>query len=146
MTKPALLRRPLDSATAKRIVRRGAQVDAVGPRAQRVSYDAATDRLVIELQRGYTFAVPRRALGGPLTRATPAALRDVRIEGRGSALFWPALDDGFDLMEVLSGVLGTHIAATALGRRGGASRSPAKAASARANGARGGRPRVGARS
>jgi hypothetical protein len=138
--KPSLLRQPLPPSAARLIVARGARADATGLRVQRARYDADSGKVVIDLKGGYTFAVPRSALLGTLGEAAPSELRRLRIEGGGSVLYWPRLDEGFDVAELLGRLLGPRGAAGALGRRGGASRSPVKAAAARANGRRGGRP------
>lgn len=140
--KPPLLRRPLSSAVAKRIVDRGARADAIGPKVVRARYDESADRVVVDLRGGYAIAIPRLALANPLRSAKPEELSKIRVEASGSVLFWPALDEGFDVAEILARVLTPRLAAAALGRRGGASKSAAKAASARVNGARGGRPRA----
>jgi hypothetical protein len=140
--KPTLLQRPVLPSGARQIVVRGARADATGPRALSAHYDPASDRVVVELRGRYSLAIPRRALRGSLRSASAAALQGVQIEGGGSELFWPALDEGFDVSEVLADVLGARAAAAALGSRGGAKRTSVKAAAARANGRRGGRPRA----
>lgn len=140
--KPTLLLRPISASKARQIVARGARADAVGLRAVSARYDAAADRVVVELRGRYSLAVPRRALCGSLRSASAAELSEVEIEGGGSVLFWPALDEGFDVTELLAEVLGATAAAAVLGSRGGAKRTSAKAAAARANGRRGGRPRA----
>ena len=77
-----------------------------------------------------------------MARASDAALADVAILGRGYALHWPRLDADFTVPGLLMGVFGTRAwMASELARRAGQSRSPAKAAAARANGRKGGRPR-----
>ncbi len=140
--KPTLLQHPLSRPAAKRIVARGARADAFGPKVTNARYDAAADQLVVDLRGGYAIAIPRRALANPLRGAGAEELDKVHVEGGGSVLFWPALDEGFDVTELLARVLTPRVAAATLGRRGGASKSRAKAASARANGALGGRPRA----
>lgn len=140
--KPTLLQAPVSASKARQIVARGVRADATGPRVVSAGYNAATDRIVVELRGRYSLAVPRRALRGSLRSASPTELRAVEIEGGGSVLFWPALDEGFDVTEVLAEVLGATAAAAALGSRGGAKRTSVKAAAARANGRRGGRPRA----
>lgn len=140
--KPILLQRPIALSRARRIAVRGARADARGPRALSAHYDRAKDRIVVEFRGRYSLAVPRQALRGSLQSASAADLRGVQIEGGGSVLFWPALDEGFDITEVLADVLGAQAAAAALGSRGGAKRTPVKVAAARANGRRGGRPRA----
>jgi hypothetical protein len=138
--RPSLLRRPLPAPTARRVVAAGRRADATEPRALRARYEQVTDRIIIDFRGGYAVAIPRRTLRGVLRRASVPALRRIRVEGGGSVLYWPMLDDGFDVTEVLTAAFGMRAAAAALGSRGGAARSPAKTAAARANGRQGGRP------
>jgi hypothetical protein len=62
------------------------------------------------------------------------------LEQRGASLHWAPLGVDFSLAGLLAGVLGTRAWMAELGRRGGSVRSDAKAAAARANGRKGGRP------
>ncbi|SNT24250.1 Protein of unknown function [Sphingomonas laterariae] len=107
------------------------------PRAAAARYDPALDRMVIDLTNGCTFAFPPRIAQG-LERATAQQLADVEILGLGYGLHWEALDVDLSLPGLLTGLFGTkaHMA-----RLAGQATSPAKAAAARANGAKGGRPR-----
>ncbi|MEA3126380.1 MAG: hypothetical protein QOD67_3399, partial [Caballeronia sp.] len=60
----------------------------------------------------------------------------------GTGLYFPIVDADILVAPLLAGVLGSRsFMARRLGKQGGASRSESKAAAARANGARGGRPR-----
>ena len=58
--------------------------------------------------------------------------------GAGYGLHWEALDTDLSLPGLLSGLLGTQ---AYMARRAGRATSFAKAAAAKANGAKGGRPR-----
>jgi hypothetical protein len=120
---------------------RGRRLARGEPRAASARYDRRTRRMVVELTNGCSFVFPPRALQG-LARASEAALADVEILGLGHALHWPRLDADFTVPGLLMGVFGTRAwMASELARRAGRSRSPAKAAAARANGRKGGRPR-----
>jgi hypothetical protein len=89
--------------------------------------------MVVELTNGCSLVFPPRALQG-MARASGAELADVEILGQGHALHWPHLDADFT-------VPGTRAwMASELARRAGQSKSPAKAAAARANGRKGGDP------
>ena len=118
---------------------RGERQAATEPRASRVAYDPPTGQIVIELTNGVTFWVPTHLLEG-VADATPAEAAQVKLGPRGASLHWAALGVDFSLAGLLAGVLGTRAWMAELGRRGGSARSEAKAAAARENGRRGGRP------
>lgn len=112
------------------------------PRAAVARYDRQLDRVVVELTNGCTFAFPPRlALG--LEDATEDQLAEVEILGAGYGLHWEALDADLSIPGLLAGLFGTK---AYMARQAGQTTSPAKAAAARANGAKGGRPRKSARS
>ncbi len=63
-------------------------------------------------------------------------------DAAGFSLHWPKPDVDLYVPALLSGVFGTRAwMASELARMAGRTQSPAKAAAARANGAKGGRPR-----
>lgn len=111
------------------------------PRAVAVLYEADTRRIVVDLIDGRLYAFPA-TLVQELQGATEAELADVHIDGAGLNLHWPALDADLYVPALLAGVFGTRAWMTReLARRAGQSTSLIKAAAARANGAKGGRPR-----
>lgn len=119
---------------------RGKAVQASEPRAASARYDAAFGRIVVELGNGCTFAFPPRLAQG-LEEATDEQLATVEIIGAGYGLHWEALDVDLSVPGLLAGIFGTR---AYMARRAGQATSPAKAAAARANGAKGGRPRKSA--
>jgi Protein of unknown function (DUF2442) len=84
--------------------------------------------------------IPKRLLQG-LRDATPDELRRGEVADAGTALTWPALDADFTVLSLLRGVYGGRRWMSELARHAGATTSPAKAAAARLNGRKGGRPR-----
>ena len=70
--------------------------------------------------------------------ATDDQLAAVEILGNGYGLHWEALDADISVPGLLAGIFGTK---AYMARLAGRTKSPAKAAAARANGAKGGRPR-----
>ncbi len=112
------------------------------PRAVAARYDRRSGRVVVELANGCTFAFPPHLAQG-LEAATEEQLSQVEILGAGSGLHWEALDADLSTPGLLAGLFGTK---AYLARQAGRATSPAKAAAARANGAKGGRPRRPARS
>ena len=112
------------------------------PRAAAARYDRRSGRVVVELVNGCTFAFPPQLAQG-LEAATEEQLSQVEILGAGSGLHWEALDADLSVPGLLAGLFGTK---AYLAQRTGRATSPATAAAARANGAKGGRPRRPARS
>lgn len=109
-------------------------------RATSAKYDCASDRIVIDLVDGVQFSIPRRYLQG-LENAEPADIAEIELWGSGTGLHWPRLDVDHYVLGLLNHIFGTRKWMAHLGRLGGASTSKAKAAAARANGRKGGRPR-----
>ena len=70
---------------------RGAANRASEPRATSVRFNVASERLVIELSNGCTFALPSRLIEG-LADATADQMKRVEVLGSGYGLHWPDLD------------------------------------------------------
>lgn len=119
---------------------RGKTLRATEPRAAKARYDRAKRRVVVDLTNGCTFAFPARTAQG-LETATDDQLAAVEILGNGYGLHWEALDADISVPGLLAGIFGTK---AYMARLAGQTKSPAKAAAARANGAKGGRPRKAA--
>ena len=119
---------------------RGRRSAAVEPRAASARYDRRTGRIVVGLTNGCSFVFPARSLQG-LEHASDAELAKVEVLGAGHGLHWEALDADFTVPGLLMGVFGTRTWIAEMARRAGQTTSPAKAAAARANGRKGGRPR-----
>ncbi len=136
MPKPSLLSKTDYEAARKR----GEERLTRAPRVVSASYDAANDRIELELQNGAGVAIPRRELG-ELQAATPAQLKRVRVLGPGTAIAWDVPDVGFTVGVLMEQFYGGKAWSAELGRRGGSKTSERKAASSRANGALGGRPK-----
>ncbi|MEY2927746.1 MAG: hypothetical protein RL367_2223 [Pseudomonadota bacterium] len=116
---------------------RGRIVMQTEPRAARARYDRRRERVVVSLTNGCSFAFPPRMAQG-LEDASDDQLVQIEILGLGYGLHWEALDVDLSIPGLLAGIFGTK---AYMARRAGQAKSPAKAAAARANGAKGGRPR-----
>lgn len=119
---------------------RGRSYMASAQLASSARYDSATQRLVVELKNGSTFMVPVGLVQG-LAGATEEQRNDMELWGEGYALRWDQLDLDITVPGLVSGVFGTNKYMASLAGR---ATSPAKAAAARANGAKGGRPKKAA--
>lgn len=111
------------------------------PRAVSARYDAKSRRVVLDLANGCVYAFPTE-LVEDLQGATAEDLGSVEVDGLGFNLHFPALDVDLQVPALIAGVFGTKAWMTReLARRAGQATSEAKAAAARANGAKGGRPK-----
>jgi hypothetical protein len=93
----------------------------------------------VELSTGALFAFPVDNLQG-VAGAPDHAIRQVAITPSGHGLRWLALDADYLLDELMQGVVGTRAWMREIGRKGGRARARRKAAAARINGSKGGRP------
>ena len=131
----------LTDARIDAAIERGRSARLTEPRAASVRYDRALGRVIVELTNGCSFTFPPRLAQG-LESATDDQLAAVEILGPGYGLHWETLDADLSVPGLLAGLFGTK---AYMARRAGQATSPAKAAAARANGAKGGRPARSAR-
>ena len=124
----------------ERATERAKQRLARDPRAGLAHYDTENDLIVIALNTGYTVSFPPEGIQG-LAGASAFALAEIEITPSGYGLHWPKLDADLWVPALLEGVFGSRAwMAARLGAQGGKATSDAKAAAARENGKRGGRP------
>lgn len=122
-------------------VTRGEAPGQLQPRARFARYKARGDKIIIEFHGGMELRIPRRLVDG-LVDTTGAVLTEIEISPSGLGLHWPKLDVDLYLPSLMLGhTASQQQMARQLGAAGGRVRSPAKAAAARRNGVRGGRPR-----
>jgi hypothetical protein len=127
--------RQIESAT-----KRASDRLAKDPYAVAARYDAERGLIVIDLSTGYSVSFPAGRAQG-LAQASPSALAEIEITPPGYGLHFPKLDADLWIPALLEGVFGSRAwMAAQLGAQGGKATSEAKAAAARANGKRGGRP------
>jgi len=125
-------------ARASRAGERAAKTEA---RASTVVYRPTEHALRIELTNGAAITLPVELIPS-LRRAAPQDIRAVEILGRGGGLHWESLDLDLSVPGLLSSVFAGPEWLAELGRVGGRKSSAAKAAAARRNGRKGGRPRI----
>jgi hypothetical protein len=125
-------------ARASRAGRRAAKTE---PRADNVVYRPKEHALQIALTNGAGITLPVKLIPD-LRQATPQDIRAVESLGRGVGLHWESLNLDLSVPGLLSSVFPGPEWLAELGRVGGQKSSPAKAAAARRNGRKGGRPRI----
>ena len=103
-------------------------------------YDTDADAIKMRFGSGGSMSIPRAIVPG-LERASASKLESVLVSPAGDALSWPSLDVDVYVPGLVERAFGTRLFAASTGRRGGRRRSKAKATAAKANGAKGGRPR-----
>jgi hypothetical protein len=102
-------------------------------------YLARTRALRVGLDSGVYIEIPVNSIQ-ILAGATSRERSAIRIEEGGYALYWPLLDEGLAVPNLIAGSLGTRVWMRELARLGGSVTSPLKKAAAQANGRKGGRP------
>ena len=139
MAMPEWIKKELRTNFA-RASRAGRQAAKTEPRAARASYLAKENVLRIELTNGAVISIPVKLIPA-LKRASPSEVRSVEVLGRGGGLHWEALDVDLSVPGLVSSVFAGPEWMAELVRVGGRRSSAAKAAAARRNGRKGGRPR-----
>jgi len=114
------------------------------PRATGAWYDRTAHRVVMELGGGYQVGIPVRQLK-EIASATPTELAQVELLGRGHILHWEDLDADYSVPALVLQMVGPTLLAQEAARAAGKVKTNRKAAAARKNGKRGGRPRKVAR-
>lgn len=130
---PSLTQEAFDRAT-----QRGRNLLSRGPLAVAAHY--RDGRIHVELNNGCAFEFPVDQAQG-LSGADEADLQVIEIEASGLGLHWPRLNADLYVPNLVKGILGTRRWMASIGAAGGRVKSAAKAEAARANGAKGGRPK-----
>jgi len=120
-------------------VERGNAARTTEPRALAAHYEAATGKVIVDLDNGCAFIFPARSVQG-LDKATDEQLSQIEVLPTGVGLHWEALDADLSVTGLVAGLFGSRRWMQELARRGGQSKSEAKANAARDNGKKGGRP------
>ena len=135
----------LNEEQLKRAEARGRKMLETERRAAAAHYDAATGRVVVDLANGCAYAFPARYVQD-LQGASGEDLAVVEVDAAGFNLHWPTLDVDLYVPALVSGIFGARAwMARELARVAGRTKSSKKAAAARSNGAKGGRPRKAAK-
>lgn len=119
---------------------RGRAQQATEPHAVSARYEPRRRLVTVELSNGALFSFPPRLAQG-LADARIADLSEIEVSPAGTLLRWPRLDVALGVQNLLAGIFGSRWWMRELAARAGRTRSAARAAASRANGAKGGRPR-----
>jgi hypothetical protein len=125
------LRRAIDAGRKRRTEER---------RATSVRYDPERDAVEIELTNGAAVRIPRSGIE-ELSAIPTEALANLRVTAAGYGIKLDQYDIAISVHGLVMSLVTTGVMASTLGRLGGSVRSDAKRATARVNGAKGGRPR-----
>lgn len=132
-------------AITKRDLEKADRADAAeGPCAVSARYRRASHKIEVEYDNGVTVAVPVGLIQEFTLLPefpTAAGLSRVEVWGGGRAIYFPKIDAWIYAPSFLKGIFGTKAWMAEIARGLGSAKSPAKAAAARENGKKGGRPR-----
>jgi Protein of unknown function (DUF2442) len=110
------------------------------PLAQRVEHIPRLNLLIVTLTNHRRLVLPIEEVQG-LCSATHRQLQNYELLGGGTGISFPELDVDLYVPALIEGIYGNRRWMTQLGSKGGKARTAAKRKAARANGAKGGRPR-----
>ena len=130
---------PTTEDELKRAIEAGHKRRANERRAASVRYDVDRDAIEIELTDGAGLRLPRTMIE-EFRRVSPADLMQLRVSPAGYGIRLDARDINISVHGLIAALATTADMAGSLGKLGGAARTEAKRVSARANGAKGGRP------
>ena len=130
--------KPITDDVLERAARRGSASLERGAASASVN---AERHLVIVMRSGARATIPISSIPVPVIAKAPIAkLANVEVGPLGDHIWFPDLDEGYNVAMLLDREFGPTIRADS-GRKGGLKKTTAKATAARANGAKGGRPR-----
>ena len=118
-------------------IARGKKSRKVQPHAASARYDQKLRQIVVKYTNGTTFSFPPALVQG-LSGGSAEQLANIRISGKGYGLHWDALDVDLSVPGLIDYVFGSR---KLMAQHAGQAKSHAKSKAARANGAKGGRPR-----
>jgi hypothetical protein len=110
------------------------------PRAQSVAHIPDLKLLIVGLSNGRRLVLPIEDIQG-LGSATHSQIQNYELLGNGTGISFPDLDVDLYVPALIEGVHGNRRWMAQLGKKGGSAKTEAKRRAAKANGARGGRPR-----
>lgn len=140
-TKPRAMSDAVLDAQIARAKERHQDLRDAGQIATEARYNAESHRVDITLSSGLLVGIPIDRIR-ELKGASHELLAAVHVDELGAGIRWDALDVDVAVPGIIIEVLGEDVLSSAFAARGGRASSDAKAAAARANGLKGGRPRL----
>ena len=116
------------------------KIDAVEPRAEKVYFDEEDKRITIHFTNGTIFSFLSNSVEA-IANLSSSVLAEVVLTPGGKGLRWDKPDIDLSIQGLLMGIFGSKQWMRELGRSGGRVKTERKAAAARKNGQKGGRPR-----
>jgi hypothetical protein len=111
------------------------------PIARTVQYVPLLKILIIGLSNGRRIALPIEDVP-ELSKATKKVLQNCELLGGGTAIVFPDIDVALPIDGIIEGVYGKSRWMSELGQKDGSAKAPAKPTAERANGKKGGSPRI----
>jgi uncharacterized protein DUF2442 len=131
---------PYGEAEHRAAIARGTRTKTSPTAVLNARYDPVLGNLVLDLNNGAHVALPVGEIR-ELRSHSADELAKVEVSPARDGLLWPSIGVGISAPGLLTDFFGSAVHAQ-LGTVGGSRSTPAKALSARANGAKGGRPRA----
>ena len=131
---------PTTDEELQNAVQAGRQRRHTQRRAASVRYDPARDAIEIELTDGAGVRLPRTMIG-EFRDVSPADMEALRVSPVGYGIRLDAHDITISVHSLVAALATPEDMAASLGKLGGSAKTEKKRDSARANGAKGGRPR-----
>ncbi len=141
MAKPSIA--PYGKTEHENAIARGKQMQASPTAVLRARFNPDSECLLLDLQNGARVELPVKDIR-ELRDYSASQLGDVEVSPGRDGLLWRAIDVGISAPGLLTDFFGSAVRAH-LGGIGGRRSTKVKSIAARANGLKGGRPRVKAR-
>ena len=121
------------------VIARQTEIDAIEPRAKKVLFDDG--RITLHFDNGATFSFLTDSVES-ISKLSPFILATVELTPSGKGLRWDEPDIDLSIQGLLLGIFGSNVWMKQIATKGGSSTSEKKKTASRANGQKGGRPRL----